>query len=224
MPKEPFDERTIVEEFSLAAPRAESAATPVTRADRRLFEALMALLRSKQDAAEHLDEQVASVLGVHRTAARCVEILLHEGSLSAGELAERAGVSKSGTTPLLDRLEDAGIIHRRRPADDDRRRVTIELTEVGRAVAQQFWDELFERLARLAQSYTREELDVVQDFLERANVILNGGEPSVRTTLQGREPPPDDSVPPYPAGSRPPTLGGVRRAALRKRSGTTLGT
>jgi DNA-binding MarR family transcriptional regulator len=162
------------------------------------------------------------LLGVHRTAARCVEILLREGPLSAGELAERAGVSKSGTTPLLDRLEDAGIIHRRRPTDDDRRRVTIELTDVGRAVAQQFWDELFERVARLAQTYTREELDVVQDFLGRANVILNGGEPSVRITLQGRES--DDSLPPREAGGRPPTLGGVAPATLHTRSGTTLGT
>jgi DNA-binding MarR family transcriptional regulator len=155
---------------------------------------------------------------VHRTAARCVEILLEESSLSAGELAERAGVSRSGTTPLLDQLEEAGIIQRRRPSDEDRRRVVIELTAVGRAAAERFWDDLFDRLARLAQGYSREELHVVLDFLTRANVILSGHEPAVRTVIQGGVSPDEVRAP----GVRPPTLGSDS-PTRGSRSRTTLG-
>jgi DNA-binding MarR family transcriptional regulator len=160
---------------------------------------------------------------VHRTAARCVEILLGESPLSAGELAERVGVSRSGTTPLLDRLEDAGVIQRRRASDEDRRRVAIELTTVGRTIAQQFWDGVFQRLTRLAQQYSREDLEVVQDFLTRANAILSGSEPPPRMERQPDAP----SVPRSghvgnPQQARPPTLAIERRAALGRR-GPTLG-
>jgi DNA-binding MarR family transcriptional regulator len=211
---ESFDERSFDEVYSLIETGPNRGPTPVTPADHALFAELMTLLRATQSAAERLEERAASVLGVHRTAARCVEILLRESSLSAGELAESVGVSRSGTTPLLDRLEDAGIIHRRRPPDEDRRRVTIDLTAVGRTVAQQFWDELYERVARLAQGYSREELQVVRDFLVRANVILSGGEPPVRITADSVTPPPDDLGAPSQAGVRPSTLGTVPRTTL----------
>jgi DNA-binding MarR family transcriptional regulator len=217
--QESFDDGSVVEVFSLVEEPPLRDESPVTPADLHLFEALLSLLRAKESASEGLEEQAAAALGVHRTAARCVEILLEESSLSAGELAERAGVSRSGTTPLLDQLEEAGIIQRRRPSDEDRRRVVIELTAVGRAAAERFWDDLFDRLARLAQGYSREELHVVLDFLGRANVILSGHEPPVRTVIQGGIPSSDEVRAP---GVRPPTLGSDS-PTRGSRSRTTLG-
>jgi DNA-binding MarR family transcriptional regulator len=47
------------------------------------------------------------------------------------ELASKAGVTASTATRILDALERRGIISRA-PADDDRRAVTVTLTELGR--------------------------------------------------------------------------------------------
>jgi DNA-binding MarR family transcriptional regulator len=127
---------------------------------------------------------------VHRTAARCVELLLRAGPLSAGELSAKLGLSPSGTTPLLDRLEEAGTIRRVRP-EGDRRRITIELTADGRAVAQGVWDDLYEPLAQLASEYERSDLELVQGFLRRANAILGGGD----GTDEVSEHPAQDSAP-----------------------------
>ena len=124
---------------------------------------------------------------MHRTAARCVELLLRSGPLSAGELSAKLGLSASGTTPLLDRLEEAGTVRRVRSAGGDRRRITIELTADGRAVAQGVWDDLYEPLAQLASEYERSDLELVQGFLRRANAILARRRPAGEIAEQTRQ-------------------------------------
>jgi len=175
--KESSDPRTVLWSFSPDEPADDPGSIPVTRADDPLLKELAGELRARQSAADQLEERAAAALGVHRTAARCVELLLRRGPLSAGELSAALGLSASGTTPLLDRLEEAGIVRRVRQAGGDRRRITIELTADGRAVAQGVWDDLYHPLAELASEYERRDLELVHGFLRRANLILAGADP-----------------------------------------------
>jgi DNA-binding MarR family transcriptional regulator len=138
----------------------------------QLVSALVHELRSRQGAADELEQRAALALGVHRTAARCVELLSRHGSLSAGDLAAGIGLTPSGTTPLLDRLEKVGAIERVRSSAKDRRTVMIELTPKGRAIAREVWDDLYEPLGKLTVDYGRSELTTILAFLRRANAIL----------------------------------------------------
>ncbi|MFN8073909.1 MAG: MarR family winged helix-turn-helix transcriptional regulator [Kineosporiaceae bacterium] len=52
---------------------------------------------------------------------------------SVGQLAEACGVSKARASVLVDSLVRSGWVERRRP-DDDRRRVVLSLTDLGRDV------------------------------------------------------------------------------------------
>jgi len=51
-------------------------------------------------------------------------------SRNVGELAAAAGVSSPTATRMLDALEREGVVVRR-PSDEDRRRISVEMTEAG---------------------------------------------------------------------------------------------
>ena len=175
MDNEQFTEQTTAWSFRSAETGAEEAAGPTLRADERLLNELLAEVWAWQAAAERVDERAGSDLGVHPTAARCLEILHRSGALGAGDLAAQLDVSPSGTTPVLDRLEEAGLVERVRPTRGDRRRVTVQLTKAGH-VAAGFWDDLHDRLTRLAAEYSKSEVRLLRDFLRRASAIIDGRE------------------------------------------------
>jgi DNA-binding MarR family transcriptional regulator len=166
MENEPYDQRTSTWGY-------REAGDP-------LISALVHELRNRQSAADLLEQEAAAALGVHRTAARCLELLSRQGAMGAGELAAGIGLTPSGTTALLDRLEKAGAIERLRASGKDRRTITIELTPKGRAVVREVWDDLYEPLGQLTVDFRRTELELVLGFLRQANAIL-----SARTALRG---------------------------------------
>ncbi len=54
--------------------------------------------------------------------------------LSVGQIGHRLGLESSTLTPLIKRLETAGLVTRKRDAEDERR-VQVHLTERGRVLA-----------------------------------------------------------------------------------------
>jgi DNA-binding transcriptional ArsR family regulator len=95
---------------------------------------LIAQLRSEITgyfgAASDFDERVAKKFKLSRTDMRCLDLLGRLGPMTAGRLADESGLSTGAVTFLLDRLEAAGMVKRRRDTDD-RRRVWVE-TSCGR--------------------------------------------------------------------------------------------
>src|ERR1700722_9954215 len=85
----------------------------------------MAQLRSEIvgyfGAASEFDERVAKKFNLSRTDMRCLDLLGRRGPMTAGQLAEESGLSTGAVTFLLDRLEEAGMVKRRRGTDDRRR-------------------------------------------------------------------------------------------------------
>ena len=62
-----------------------------------------------------------------------LQILDSEQETTAGHVASRMGITQATTTALLQKLETAGMIQRRR-GEKDRRQVWLSLTEKGRKV------------------------------------------------------------------------------------------
>src|SRR5215470_10658835 len=85
------------------------------------------LARSAQRAATDgilFHQAVADRLGLHVSDLRCLTILYETGSVSAGELGERTGLTTGAVTRMIDRLERTGYV-RREPDPADRRRVIV---------------------------------------------------------------------------------------------------
>ena len=137
----------------------------LTRAE--LTAALNLAIRRQQNTTDAFDEAVAAALGINRTDLRCLDILEQEGSITAGRLAERMGLSTGATTAVLDRLERAGFARRVRDASD-RRRVLVELTPEVQKRSWEYYAPLAERAEELYGRYTEEELGLLLDFMQTA--------------------------------------------------------
>jgi DNA-binding MarR family transcriptional regulator len=90
-----------------------------------------------------------------------------EYRLRLSDLAEKALLSRSNLTHLVDRLEKAGLLYRER-CPRDRRGTYAVLTEAGLAMQQQMWAVYAEGIAEYFGCHLDdEELQVMQRVLER---------------------------------------------------------
>ncbi|TVM15174.1 MarR family transcriptional regulator [Oceanidesulfovibrio indonesiensis] len=95
-----------------------------------------------------------------------LEILGVNQPLRMKELAQKMGVTTGTLTVQVDRLERAGMV-RRRPHQEDRRSILVELTDTGRELFTEHHG-LHEQLTRdITAGLTDEERDQLVDLLGR---------------------------------------------------------
>jgi DNA-binding MarR family transcriptional regulator len=136
---------------------------------------LIAQLRSEIigyfGAASDFDERVAKKFKLSRTDMRCLEILGRSGPMTAGQLSDESGLSTGAVTFLLDRLELAGMVKRRRDTDD-RRRVWVELVPAAQKRLQHAQQPIVEEMKQVTQRFKAEELAIVRDFMREAKEVF----------------------------------------------------
>ena len=137
----------------------------------QLAQRILALLRAIDGDMDRFDEAAAARLGISRTDFHCLDILSRGDAVSPGQLSQETGLSTGATTALLDRLEKAGYISRKRDRND-RRKVLIQPTR--RAI-----DEVWPLFANLVSAATQlitqfrvEEIETVLRFLERQRAVV----------------------------------------------------
>jgi DNA-binding MarR family transcriptional regulator len=114
-------------------------------------------------------QAIADRLGMNVTDHKCADILLRSGPITAGELAQRTGLTTGAITGVIDRLEKAGFV-RRSKDPSDRRRVVVEPLpqRIGREIGPLF-ESMARLMAELCADYSTEELAVIRDFTARAH-------------------------------------------------------
>ncbi|WP_436758411.1 MarR family winged helix-turn-helix transcriptional regulator [Streptosporangium sp. V21-05] len=112
---------------------------------------------------------LAERLGVNVTDLTCLGFVLGAGeeALTAGRLAELAGLTTGAVTGVVNRLESAGYA-RRVPDPDDRRRVRIVPEKDSAARIAVAYEPTYRRLTELFESYGPEELAAISDWFTRA--------------------------------------------------------
>ncbi|GHD02683.1 MarR family winged helix-turn-helix transcriptional regulator [Zhihengliuella salsuginis] len=126
-------------------------------------------------ASERYVDVAARTDGVHRTDLHALNEILRnqdaDAPLTASELAARLGLSAPATTALIDRLEGHGHVSRERDARD-RRRVAVLATDEARSTGSRIFRPLASALGTLADSYTEDELRLIDGFLSRAATTI----------------------------------------------------
>ena len=125
------------------------------------------MLRKVSAQSVLISDLVAGLVGLNATDLECLDLLLLAGPATAGKLGEHTGLTSGATTAVIDRLERAGFVRRRRDLDD-RRRVQVEI--VGSAVEciKPFYATLGDRVTELNAQFTDQQLVSVLDYMSGA--------------------------------------------------------
>lgn len=105
-------------------------------------------------------------LGLNITDSECLSVLGTKGISTPTELAHYTGLTTGSTTAMLDRLEKAGFITRRRNPQD-RRGVLIEINRESAKTTGPMVAGVQKAHRELIASYSAAELEVIADFLTR---------------------------------------------------------
>jgi DNA-binding MarR family transcriptional regulator len=123
--------------------------------------------RELSTAVVMFHEAVGAYLGVSAGDQRALTLIGREGPLSAGDLAEKTGLTPGAVTGMIDRLERAGLA-RREHDEKDRRRVLVTAT----AGQPDVFGDLAAAMNEMTARYTEAELHLVADYLSRTIDIM----------------------------------------------------
>lgn len=98
--------------------------------------------------------------------------LLGGAPRSVGELGRRLGMDAGTITPLLKRLQQAGLISRERNEDDERR-VIVDLTDAGEELRNRIW-EVPNQIATACQ-ITDQRADELREALDQVGRASGSG-------------------------------------------------
>jgi DNA-binding MarR family transcriptional regulator len=149
------------------------------------LDALTAANRRYQQGSDALDQAASELLGINRTDARCVDVILQRGRVTAGDLAVAAGLSPGAATTAIDRLERAGYARRARDPDD-RRRVMVEPTKSIAELGEEIYGPLRVGGAEIIQRFSGRELKAITEFFEAAADLQLDRANAVRAQLERR--------------------------------------
>jgi DNA-binding MarR family transcriptional regulator len=91
--------------------------------------------------------------------------------ITVGELAHRLRLSPAAATALVDRLENVGHVRRYRDPND-RRRVTVQMSDTAMRVATAFFVPLGARMHEAAEDFTDEELARAAEIVQRLSAAV----------------------------------------------------
>ena len=130
------------------------------------------------------EEALAEHLGLNVTDLRCLDLAFDEPGLTAGRLADLAGITTGAVTGVLDRLENAGFVERR--ADpSDRRSVAIYASTARRGELADAVAPLDAALSSLLDRHDPATRTAVGVFLEAASAAVAGEAARFRTGTRG---------------------------------------
>ena len=173
------------------------------------LESVIRALRQVNIQGSLFGNTVAIRLGLSESDVEALELLIEDGAATAGRLAELMGLTTGAVTRMVDRLEQAGYV--RRVADPaDRRRVVVEPVPDKVAVVRKLIDTVATAAAREVGRYSPEQLDVINDFLERMAETTRTERERLR-----------DAAPAADGGEHAAPVGGLREARLLLRNGAS---
>ena len=119
-----------------------------------------------------LGAALAARLNLNRNDLRALDILIEQRGMTAGQLASKLKLTTGAITGVIDRLELAGHAVRMHD-DEDRRKVVVRATRKAIEARDEALGPLKVDLVQLLNGYSEGELEVIQNFLDKAGRMLS---------------------------------------------------
>ncbi len=134
---------------------------------KELLKAVLEASKENSTVAVFFHSSIAEQIGLGATEEKTLFILSSQGALTAGEIAQRTGLTTSSVTSLIDRLETKGFVQRVRDTHD-RRRVIVERNEERLTELTAVFHSLQENFMDFLETYNDDQLATIADFLTQA--------------------------------------------------------
>jgi DNA-binding MarR family transcriptional regulator len=112
-------------------------------------------------------QAIAEKLGLNLTDFKALGVLHRRGDMTPKSLAEAMGMSAAATTTIIDRLEKARYVERKR-GGGDRRSVNVHALEGSEKKVERLYKSLRELTQTLVASYGEKDLKVIANYLSTA--------------------------------------------------------
>ena len=139
---------------------------PPSSTRKQLLQDLDGTLRKVGAQSVLISDLVATRVGLNSTDLECLDLLYLAGVTTAGTLAKHTGLTTGATTAVIDRLERAGFVRRRRDSHD-RRCVLVEVLPSSADRILPLYQLLIARLADVNKQYDDRQLAIVVEYLTR---------------------------------------------------------
>lgn len=138
----------------------------------KLIEAVNEATRQQSTWTVMFHAAVANEIGLNITDHKCLDILLHQGPITAGKLAELTGLTTGAVTGVIDRLENAGYLRRERDPNDRRRVILQPLLDKAGEVMGPVFNHFQERFIPTLENYDDEMLRQVLEFVNESTRFM----------------------------------------------------
>jgi DNA-binding MarR family transcriptional regulator len=109
-------------------------------------------------------------LGLNPTDHKCLDVVIRNRTpMTASQLAEETGLSTGAITGVVDRLEKAGYVRRKRDQSDRRLVFINPLLDKAMAKLSPIFDPIKQASRSLYSKYSDEELAIILDFVINCN-------------------------------------------------------
>ena len=111
-------------------------------------------------------QEVATVLGLHITDHKCLDLIHRFGAMPAGRLGELTGLTTGAVTGIIDRLEKAGYVKRTNDPKDRRRTIVEPIRNKKlEGKMEMIFMPLHERMNKVLSTYADNELAFLLDAM-----------------------------------------------------------
>jgi DNA-binding MarR family transcriptional regulator len=130
--------------------------------------AVMAAMRKASAMGVLISNAVAARVGLSPVELECLDYVVEQGEVTAGQISARSGLTTGAVTGLIDRLERAGFV-KRKPSDSDRRKVFVVAQRESVSRLEALYLPVVEAMQKTVSAYTPAELDLIARFLDQAS-------------------------------------------------------
>jgi DNA-binding MarR family transcriptional regulator len=130
-----------------------------------IIEQLTRAIYENSTAAVFFHTAIAEQVGLGATEEKTL-LILSGGALTAGEIAQKTGLTTGSVTSLIDRLEKKGFVRRVRDGQD-RRKVIVEVVPDKLAELGKVFGALPEVFNALLDDYSDDQLQLITGFIDR---------------------------------------------------------
>lgn len=160
----------------------------MSRSRRELIDQLQVTLTQAVADAILVQQAAADRLGLGLSDFKCFTALLEDGSATAGQLADRTGLTSGAVTRMIDRLERSGWV-RRVHDSTDRRRVIVEPVQQRLAQVRPLFAGMAAGWSTALDDYDESQLRLLLDLFGRMRSLARQQAIAIKSTPASAGPP-----------------------------------